>query len=42
MDVPSLVLTKEYIEEVKKKLKPEQEEFMKKFYESFKQVKLKK
>jgi len=38
MDVPALTLTKEYIEEVKKKLKPEQEEFIKSFYKSFKNV----
>jgi hypothetical protein len=42
MDVPALTLTKEYIDSVRKKLKPEQEEFIKKFYESFKNVDLKK
>lgn len=40
MDVPALTLTKEYIEEVKKKLKPEQEEYIDKFYKSFKNVEL--
>jgi hypothetical protein len=42
MDVPMLTLTKEYIEETKKKLKPEQEEFIGKFYKSFKNVDLNK
>lgn len=40
MDVPALSLTKEYIEEVKKKLKPDQENFIKNFYKSFKNVDL--
>lgn len=35
-------LTIEYIEEVKKKLKPEMESYIKKFYESFKSLTLKK
>ncbi len=35
-------LTVEYIEEVKKKLKPEMEKYIKKFYESFKGLTLKK
>jgi hypothetical protein len=39
-DVPVFVLTKEYIEGVKKKLKPEQEKFLNIFYKSFKNVKL--
>ncbi|MCK5020314.1 MAG: hypothetical protein KAS32_24965 [Candidatus Peribacteraceae bacterium] len=38
MDVPALTLTKEYIDEIKKKLKPDQEKFIKKFYMSFKNV----
>ena len=38
MDVQALTLTKEYIEEAKKKLKPDQEKFIKKFYKSFKNV----
>lgn len=38
MDVPVFTLTTEYIEEVKKKLKPEQEEYIKKFYKSFKNI----
>lgn len=35
-------LTVEYIEEVKKKIKPEMENYIKKFYKSFKNLKLKK
>jgi len=38
MDVPSIVLTKDYIDKVKAKLKPEQENFIKKFYKSFKNI----
>lgn len=41
-DVPVFTLTKEYIDEVKKKIKPEQETFVKKFYKFFKNLKLKK
>lgn len=41
MDVPALVLTHEYIESVKAKIKPEMEEFTKKFYKSFKQINIK-
>lgn len=41
MDVPSLVLTKEYIDEVKSKLKPEMTEYIEKFYKSFKNIKAK-
>jgi len=40
MDVPSLVLTKDYIDEVTKKLKPEQEKFLNNFYKSFKNINL--
>ena len=40
MDVPALTLTKEYIEEAIKKIKPEQEKFLNTFYKSFKNVKL--
>ena len=40
MDVPTFVLTREYIDEARKKLKPEQENFVKKFYKSFKNLKL--
>ncbi len=40
MDVPTFTLTKKYIDETKKKLKPEQENFIKKFYTSFKNVEL--
>ena len=39
MDVPALVLTKEYIEETREKLKPEMTEFMNKFYKSFRNIK---
>lgn len=42
MDVPVFTLTKEYIDEAKKKLKSEQSEFIKKFYKSFKNVDLEK
>jgi len=42
MDVPVMTLTKKYIEETKKKLKPEQTKFIEKFYKSFKNVDLKK
>jgi hypothetical protein len=38
-DVPALVLTKEYIEETREKLKPEMTEFMNKFYKSFRNIK---
>ena len=41
-DTPVFILTKEYIEETKKKLKPEQEKFIGKFYTSFKNVDLNK
>jgi hypothetical protein len=40
MDTPALVLTKEYIDEVTKKLKPEQEKFLNNFYKSFKNINL--
>lgn len=40
MDVPSLTLTKEYIDEATKKLKPEQEKFLNTFYKSFKNINL--
>lgn len=40
--VPKVTLTKEYIEEVKSKLKPEMTEYIEKFYKSFKNVELKK
>lgn len=40
-DVPALVLTHEYIEDVKTKLKPEMKEYIKKFYKSFKNVDIK-
>jgi len=42
MDVPTFILTREYIDKVKKQLKPQQEKFLQKFYKSFKNLKLKK
>jgi hypothetical protein len=39
--IPKVELTKEYLEEFRKKLKPEMEEFTKKFYEGFKNLKIK-
>jgi len=42
MDVPALVLTADYIKEMKSKIKPEQEKFLEKFYSSFKNLKLNK
>jgi len=39
MDVPVFTLTKKYIDEAKKKLKPGQEKFIEKFYKSFKNIK---
>ena len=39
---PKVTLTKEYIDEVKAKLKPEMTEYIEKFYTSFKNVELKK
>jgi len=41
MDVPSLILTREYIDEAKKKLKPEMTDYINKFYRSFKNLKIK-
>jgi hypothetical protein len=38
--VPRIEITKEYLEEVKTKLKPEQEEYINNFYKSFKNVKI--
>ena len=40
MDVPAFSLTREYIEEAIKKIKPEQEKFLNTFYKSFKNVNL--
>ena len=40
MDVPVFTLTKEYMEKVEKKLKPEQEKFLNTFYKSFKNIKI--
>ena len=41
MDVPALVLTSDYINDMRSKIKPEQEKFLQKFYSSFKNLKLK-
>jgi len=41
-DVPVTTLTKEYIDKVRSKIKPNQENFIKKFYKSFKNIKLNK
>ena len=41
MDVPALVLTREYIDEVKGKLQPEMTEYINKFYKSFKNLNIK-
>jgi hypothetical protein len=38
-DVPAVTLTKEYIDEVKSKIKPEMTEYIEKFYKSFKNLK---
>jgi len=38
--IPKVELTKEYLEEFRKKLKPEMEEFTKKFYKGFKNLKI--
>lgn len=42
MDVPVFTLTKEYIDGVKEKLKPEMSDYINKFYKSFKQINLEK
>jgi len=41
MNVPKVTLTKEYLDEVKSKLKPEMTNFIKKFYKSFKNLGIK-
>ena len=41
MSVPKIVLTREYIDEVKTKLKPEMTNYINKFYKSFKNVDIK-
>jgi hypothetical protein len=38
--IPKIVLTREYIDEVKSKLKPEMTEYINKFYKSFKNIKI--
>jgi hypothetical protein len=40
-DVPVFTLTKEYLDEVKKKIKPQMEDYIKKFYKSFKNLDIK-
>jgi hypothetical protein len=40
MSVPKITLTKEYIDKVKAQLKPEQTEYINKFYKSFKNIKI--
>jgi len=42
MDVPVTTLTKEYIDNVKSKIKPQQEKFVERFYKSFKNLTKKK
>jgi len=41
-DIPRIVLTKEYIKEVRAKIKPDMTNYISKFYKSFKNLKLKK
>lgn len=41
-DVPALTITKEYIDEVKSKIKPEMTKYIDRFYKSFKNLKIKK
>ena len=41
-DVPVFVLTKEYIDSVKEKIKPDMEKYIEKFYSSFKNLNIKK
>jgi hypothetical protein len=38
--IPKIELTREYMNEVKAKLKPEQSEYLNKFYKSFKNIKI--
>ncbi len=40
-DIPRIVLTKEYIKEVRAKIKPDMTNYISKFYKSFKNLKLK-
>jgi hypothetical protein len=40
MDVPVFTLTREYIDKIRAMIKPEQENFLQKFYQSFKNIKL--
>jgi len=39
MDAPTFILTKEYLDDFKKKLKPEMSEYIRNFYKSFKNLK---
>mgnify|MGYP001293252117 CR=1 FL=1 len=41
-NIPKVMLTREYIDEVKKKLKPEMNDYINKFYKSFKNLNLNK
>lgn len=40
-DVKMITMTKEYLESIRAKIKPEQEKYLQKFYSSFKNLKLK-
>jgi len=40
--IPRIVLTREYMDEVRSKIKPEMTNYISKFYKSFKNLKLKK
>jgi hypothetical protein len=40
MSIPRFEITKEYLDEVKAKIKPEQTQYIEKFYKSFKNVKI--
>lgn len=42
MNAPSVILTQEYIKNIRAKIKPEQENFLQKFYSSFKNINLSK
>jgi hypothetical protein len=41
-DVPAFTLTKEYLDDVMSKTTPEQKKFIRRFYEFFKNLKIKK
>lgn len=40
MNVPSVILTQEYLKNIRAKIKPEQENYLQKFYTSFKNINL--